>query len=322
MTSIQQPIGSPFSSTSTASDVLTGADLTDRLAVVTGGYSGVGLALVRALAEAGTKVVVPARRLDEARRVVAGIEGVEVGELDLSDLKSVNTFADQFMATGRSIDILVNCAGIMAPPEARVGPGWELQFATNHLGHFALTNRLWPALAANRGARVVSFSSRGHKFSDIQWDDLNFHDDYDKWKAYGQSKTANALFALQLDALGEPHGVRAFSLNPGGIKSNLQRYVSREDQVSLGWIDENGTDLITWKSAEGGAATAAWAISSTQLDGMGGVYLEDCEVAAITDMDAPDAMKSGVNPYATDPGAAARLWALSADLTGVDALTA
>lgn len=182
-----------------------------------------------------------------------------------------------------------------------------------------LANRLWPALTADGGARVAAFSSRGHKFSDVQWGDLGWSHGYDKWKAYGQSKTAESLFALHLDELGESHDVRAFAVNPGGIKSHLQRYIAREDQVALGWIDEDGTDLITWKSAEAGAATAAWAVSSPQLDGMGGVYLEDCEVAEVTDMDSPDAMKSGVNPYAADPDAAARLWTISADLTGVDA---
>jgi NAD(P)-dependent dehydrogenase (short-subunit alcohol dehydrogenase family) len=217
------------------------------------------------------------------------------------------------------IDFLVTAAGIMAAPETRVGPGWEIQFATNHLGHFALTNRLWPALAANGGARVVVFSSRGHKFSDIRWDDLQFSTEYDRWQAYGQSKAANVLFARQLDTYGEPFGVRAFAVNPGGIKTNLQRHVTPEDQVTLGWIDEQGRDLITWKTPEQGAATAAWAATAARLDGMGGVYLEDCEVARVSDPGAPDAMKFGVHPYAIDPDAAARLWRVSADLTGVNA---
>ncbi|MCO5995735.1 oxidoreductase [Actinoallomurus rhizosphaericola] len=315
----QRPIASGFTAGSTATDVLEGIDLNGRLAVVTGGYSGVGLEDVRALTAAGATVVVPARRPDEATKNLAGIDHVEVSELDLADLDSVARFADTFLATGRSIDILINCAGIMATPETRVGPGWELQFATNHLGHFALTNRLWPALSADGGARVAAFSSRGHKFSDIQWDDLELNHGYDKWKAYGQSKTANALFALQLDKLGQASGVRAFSLNPGGIRTNLQRYVAHEDQIQLGWIDEDGNELITWKSAEAGAATAAWAVSSPKLEGMGGVYLEDCEVAEIVDPSAPDAMKHGVHPWAADPEQAGRLWTVSAQLTGVDA---
>ena len=319
MTSDQHPVHSPFDARSTAREVLTGIDLTGRLAVVTGGYSGVGLEAVRALHAAGAAVVVPARRPDEAARQLADLPGVEVAELDLGDLASVEAFADHFLGSGRGIDFLVNCAGIMATPETRLGPGWEAQFATNHLGHFALTNRLWPALSADGGARVAAFSSRGHKFSDIRWDDLDFAHNYDKWLAYGQSKTANALFALQLDAFGESAGVRAFSLHPGGIRTNLQRHVAPEDQIALGWVDADGNDLIAWKSAAAGAATGVWAITSPQLTGLGGVYLEDCEVASVTDVTAPDAMKFGVHPWAVDPASAARLWQISAERTGVDA---
>ncbi|MET8725397.1 oxidoreductase [Streptomyces misionensis] len=317
----QRPIGSGFTAASTASDVLEGVDLSGKLAVVSGGYSGVGIENVRALSAAGATVVVPARRPQQAAQALAGIDRVEVASLDLADLQSVARFADSFLATGRGIDILINCAGIMAAPETRVGPGWELQFATNHLGHFALTNRLWPALVADGGARVAIYSSRGHKFSDIQWDDLDFTGGYDKWKAYGQSKTANALFALHLDRLGRAFGVRAFSLNPGGVRTNLQRYVARADQVQLGWIDEDGNDLIVWKSPQAGAATAAWAVGSAMLEGMGGVYLEDCEIAPLVDPAAPDAMKYGVHPWAVDPEHAARLWTISAQLTEVDAVT-
>lgn len=319
MTSEQRPGGSGFTADSTVGEVLAGVDLTGKLAIVTGGYSGVGIEDVRGLSAAGATVVVPARRVSEAKQALDGVAGVEVDEADLADLDSVQAFADRFLASSRGIDILINCAGVMAPPETRVGSGWELQFAVNHLGHFALTNRLWPALASTGGARVVAISSRGHKFSDIQWDDLGFHRGYDKWKAYGQSKTANVLFALQLDKLSEPNGVRAFSLNPGGIRTNLQRHVSREDQVQLGWIDADGNHLIHWKSAEAGAATAAWAATSGRLDGMGGVYLEDCEVAEIVDPSAPDAMKSGLHPHAADSVSAARLWDVSAELTGVNA---
>jgi NAD(P)-dependent dehydrogenase (short-subunit alcohol dehydrogenase family) len=320
MTSEQRPIGSGHTVDSTVGDVLSGIDLTGRLAVVTGGYSGVGIEDVRGLSAAGATVVVPARRVAEAKKALDGIDRVEVDELDLADLDSVRDFAARFLAGGRGIDILINCAGVMAAPETRVGPGWELQFAVNHLGHFALTNRLWPALTAGGGSRVVAYSSRGHKFSGIRWDDPRFANGYDKWLAYGQSKTANALFALHLDALGESAGVRAFSLHPGGIRTNLQRHVSRDDQVQLGWIDANGTELIHWKSPEAGAATAAWAATSPRLAGMGGVYLEDCEVAEITDPGAPDAMRRGLHPRAADPGSAARLWEISAELTGVDAV--
>ncbi|MEY9856148.1 NAD(P)-dependent dehydrogenase (short-subunit alcohol dehydrogenase family) [Catenulispora sp. GAS73] len=333
MTSTQQPIGSGFGAASTTSEVLAGHDLTGRFAVVTGGGSGLGLEDVRALSAAGANVLVPARRPDEARAALAGA-GIEVGtgaavgagagrvevdQLDLSDLDSVRAFASRFLDSGRGIDYLINCAGVMAPPLTRVGPGWELQFATNHLGHFALTNLLWPALAAGDGARVAAFSSRGHKFSDIRWDDPQFEKEYDRWQAYGQSKTANILFALHLDLLAEPSGVRAFSLNPGGIRTNLQRHVVPEDQLALGWIDGEGNSLITWKSVEAGAATAAWAVTSPALDGMGGVYLEDCEVAPIVDPEDPNSIRTGLNPWGADAKAAARLWDLSAELTGINA---
>jgi NAD(P)-dependent dehydrogenase (short-subunit alcohol dehydrogenase family) len=319
MTSTQKPIGSGFGAASTTTEVVEGLDLSGRFAVVTGGGSGLGLEDVRALSAAGAAVLVPARRPDEARAALAGVERVEVEQLDLSDLDSVRGFAARFLESGRSIDYLINCAGVMAAPLTRVGPGWELQFATNHLGHFALTNLLWPALAEGGGARVAAYSSRGHKFSDIRWDDLHFEGEYDRWQAYGQSKTANILFALHLDKLAEPSGVRAFSLNPGGIRTNLQRYVVPEDQVALGWIDADGNPLIQWKSVEAGAATALWAATAPALDGMGGVYLEDCEVAEITDPEAPDAMRRGLNAWGADAEAAERLWSLSAELTGCDA---
>jgi NAD(P)-dependent dehydrogenase (short-subunit alcohol dehydrogenase family) len=202
----------------------------------------------------------------------------------------------------------------MACPETRIGPGWEAQFATNHLGHFALVNRLWPAVRP--GARIVSVSSRGHHFSDIRWDDLHFTDGtYDKWEAYGQAKTANVLFAVQLDTLARERGVRAFTLHPGGIMTPLQRHLSREEMVERGWIDENGEFLMAFKTPEQGAATQVWAATSPQLDGLGGLYCEDCDIAELTDADAD----SGVRSYALDPAQAARLWALSAELTGVDA---
>ncbi|WP_328492439.1 SDR family NAD(P)-dependent oxidoreductase [Streptomyces sp. NBC_00414] len=318
MTTAQHKIGSGFGPRSSADDVLDGIDLTGKLAIVTGGYSGLGLETTRALTKAGARVVVPARRPAVAEEAVAGIDGVEVDELDLGDLESVRAFAERFLATGRTIDLVIDNAGIMACPETRVGPGWEAQFATNHLGHFALVNRLWPAIAPG-GARVVSVSSTGHHTSDIRWDDPHWNrGDYDKWEAYGQAKTANVLFAVQLDALGKDSGVRAFALHPGGILTPLQRHLPKEEMVERGWIDENGVPLNPegFKTPEQGAATQVWAATSPQLSGMGGVYCEDCDIAE----PAPaDGTRVGVRDYAVDPASAARLWALSAELTGVDA---
>ncbi|MWA02298.1 SDR family NAD(P)-dependent oxidoreductase [Actinomadura sp. LD22] len=321
----QRRIDSGFGFESTARDVLAGVDLSGRLAVVTGGYSGLGLETTRALAEAGARVVVPARRPAVAKEALDGIAGAEVDELDLGDLESVRGFADRFLASGRGIDMIIGNAGVMACPETRVGPGWEAQFATNHLGHYALVNRLWPAVRP--GARVVAVSSQGHHFGRMRWDDPHFTRGYDRWEAYGQAKTANVLFAVHLDALAKD-AVRAFSLHPGSILTPLQRHIPKEDKIAYGWIDEDGNEIAQgFKTPEQGAATAVWAATSPRLAGMGGVYCMDCDVAEPTPAGTPEVRgrkagapaPAGVRPYATDPDEAARLWAYSAELTGVDA---
>jgi NAD(P)-dependent dehydrogenase (short-subunit alcohol dehydrogenase family) len=320
MSTAQHKIGSGFGARTTADDVLQGIDLTGKLALVTGGYSGIGLETTRSLAKAGAHVVVPARRPATAEQALADIPGVELEELDLADLESVRGFAERFLASGRGIDIVIDSAGIMACPETRVGPGWEAQFATNHLGHFALVNRLWPAIAPG-GARVVSVSSRGHHFSGIRWDDIHWRQRYDKWEAYGQAKTANVLFAVQLDKLGRDAGVRAFALHPGGILTPLQRHLPKEEMVERGWIDEDGNVLNPegFKTPPQGAATQVWAATSPQLDGLGGVYLEDCDIAEPA---REGDERAGVRDWAIDPEQAARLWELSAELTGVNAFAA
>ncbi|MFF4957788.1 SDR family NAD(P)-dependent oxidoreductase [Streptomyces sp. NPDC001222] len=317
MSTAQHRIGSGFGARSTTKDVLDGIDLSGKLALVTGGYSGLGLETTRALTEAGARVVVPARRRAAAEAALSGFERVEVDELDLGDLAGVRAFAERFLASGRTLDLVINNAAVMACPETRVGPGWEAQFATNHLGHYALVNHLWPAIEPG-GARVVSVSSAGHHRSPIRWDDPHWEQGYDKWEAYGQAKTANVLFAVHLDRLGRDRGVRAFSLHPGGILTPLQRHLSREEMVERGWIDETGAlvDPDAFKTPEQGAATQVWAATSPRLAGMGGVYCEDCDIAE----PAPaDGGRGGVKAWATDPEQAARLWALSAELTGVDA---
>ncbi|RZU18286.1 SDR family NAD(P)-dependent oxidoreductase [Streptomyces sp. BK239] len=318
MTTPQRKIGSGFGARSTADDVLSGIDLSGSTAIVTGGYSGLGLETTRALAGAGARVVVPARRRAAAQEAVEGIDGVETDDLDLSDLESVRGFAERFLASGREIDIVINNAGIMACPETRVGPGWEAQFAVNHLGHYALINHLWPAIAPG-GARVVAVSSGAHGITGVRWDDVQFERGYDRWQAYGQAKTANVLFAVQLDALGRDSGVRAFALHPGSILTPLQRHLAKADMVDAGWIDENGNPTDpTFKTPEQGAATQVWAATSPQLADMGGVYCEDCDIAEPACEDS----EGGVHAHATDPEQAARLWALSADLTGVDVIAA
>ncbi|RKR20413.1 SDR family NAD(P)-dependent oxidoreductase [Arthrobacter oryzae] len=328
----QRKIGSGFGRDSTAAEVITGIDLSGKTAMVTGGYSGLGLETVRALASAGAAVVVPARRPEHARSVLAAaglapgtrLGDVSVAELDLADQASVKEFATNFLAgaapgTPRALDILINNAAIMASPEQRVGPGWEAQFATNHLGHFALTNLLWPALAAAGEARVVSLSSTGHKLSGIRFEDINFDAGYDKWQAYGQAKTANALFAVRLDELGKDAGVRAFAVHPGGIMTELQRHLPREEMIAAGWMDEHGTPDSRFKTPAQGAATSVWAATAPALKGMGGVYCEDCDIAEPTVPGSPEARIRGVDAHAVDREAAARLWELSAEMTGINA---
>lgn len=289
-----------------------------KLAIVTGGYSGLGLEATRALAGAGAHVIVPARRRATAEKALAGIDRVEIDELDLADLASVRAFAEGFLASGRTAEIVINNAGIMACPETRVGPGWEAQLATNHLGHYALVNLLWPAIAHD-GTRVVAVSSAGHRRSPMRWDDVMFERGYDKWEAYGQAKTANVLFAVQLDALARDAGVHAFALHPGGIRTPLQRHLTTEEMRAAGWIDDEGNLIATWfKTPEQGAATEVWAATSPQLEGMGGVYCEDCDVAEEVP-DDDDQTPGGVRGYAIDPDQAARLWELSAELTGINA---
>ncbi|MFI7361047.1 SDR family NAD(P)-dependent oxidoreductase [Streptomyces sp. NPDC050149] len=317
MTTPQHNVGSGFGARSTTDEVLSGIDLSGSTAIVTGGYSGLGLETTRALAAAGARVVVPARRPAAARKAIEGIDNAETDDLDLSDLDSVRGFAERFLASGRTIDLMINSAGIMACPETRVGPGWEAQFATNHLGHYALINHLWPAIARG-GARVVAVSSGAHGMG-VRWDDLQFERGYDRWQAYGQAKAANVLFAVQLDALGRDAGVRAFAVHPGSILTPLQRHLAKADMVDAGWIDEHGNPTDpTFKTPAQGAATQVWAAVSPQLTGKGGVYCEDCDVAE----PARDGAEGGVHPHATDPEQAARLWALSAGLTGVDAFAA
>jgi NAD(P)-dependent dehydrogenase (short-subunit alcohol dehydrogenase family) len=317
-TTAQHKIGTGFGATSTAAEVLAGIDLTGKLALVTGGYSGIGIETTRALVDAGARVIVPARRRAAAEQALAGIDNVEIDELDLGDLDSVRAFAERFVAGGRRLDLVINNAGVMACPETRVGDGWEAQFATNHLGHFALVNRIWPAIA--EGARVVALSSRGHFFSPVRWDDLQFERGYDKWQAYGQAKTANVLFAVKLNELGAAKNVHTFAVHPGGIWTPLQRHLSKEEMVQRGWIDEAGNQLVRFKTPEQGAATSLFAATSPQLDGMGGVYLEDCDLADAVPADAdPATTWAGVKAYALDPEQADRLWTLSADMTGVNA---
>lgn len=311
----QVPMGSSFVPKTAAADVLKGISLSGKNIIVTGGYSGIGLETVRALAGAGARVTVPARRADVAAEALAPVAGeIEIAAMDLGDLASVRRFADHYLETGRALNVLINNAGIMATPLARVGKGWESQFGTNHLGHMALAMKLAPALQAAEGARVVALSSTGHVRSDVIWDDPHYNTHpYDKWEAYGQAKSANALFALGVDLLGREVGVRAFSVHPGGIFTPLQRHLSDEEMAALGWKNPDGTIPAAvqamFKTPEQGASTTVWAATSPKLSGKGGVYCEDCDIAPM----ATEASQrwEHARPWIASDDKARRLWDMS-----------
>ena len=311
----QKPIYSGFGAKSEPSEILEGVDLSGKVAVVTGGYSGIGLETVRGLVDCGARVIVPARRVETAQDILAGlVHPKDVRYLDLADIASVNTFVDDVLAMDLGIDILINNAGIMACPETRTDKGWELQFAANHVGHFVLTTGLIPALKQSSSARVVTLSSAAHKFSGVRWSDIHAEEAYDKWIAYGQSKTAACLFAVEFDAQMKRDGIRSFSVHPGGILTPLQRHLGLEEMVSFGWVGEDGKpterSARIMKTPSQGASTTLWAATSKQLDGYGGVYCEDCDVAAVHE-DGPQGRYRGVMPWAVDTDEASKLWGVT-----------
>ncbi|MCU1655812.1 MAG: family NAD(P)-dependent oxidoreductase [Pseudonocardiales bacterium] len=302
-------ITTPFTAQSTAAEVAAGIDLTGRRAVVTGGASGIGIETARALASAGAEVTLAVRNLEAGTRTADDITAttgngrVRVESLDLADQASVAGFV---AAWSGPLHILVNNAGVMASPEMRTPEGWELQFATNHLGHFALATGLHRALAAAEGARIVSVSSSAHLRSPVVFDDIHFRErPYEPWAAYGQSKTANVLFAVAATKRWASDGITANALMPGGIRTNLQRYITDEElerlRAQMGGVD------IRWKTPEQGAATSVLVATSPLLDGVGGRYFEDCNEAELNQ----PGTRHGVAAYALDPEAADRLWQVS-----------
>lgn len=316
----QVPVNSGFTSRSTAIQVLEGIDLSGKTAVVTGGYSGIGLEVVRAIVKHGARVIVPVRTPQKAAASLSGLEGdVSTHAMNLAEIASVRDFASHVARYTPRLDILINNAGIMACPEARVGPGWEAQFGINHMGHFALTSALLPLLRDAPAARVISLSSTGHKISGILWDDIQFQAiPYDKWIAYGQAKTANALFANALSRRLKSSGGLAFAVHPGGVFTPLQRHLAKEEMIALGWLgaDGNPSELARqgFKTPGQGAATTVWAATSARLAGKQGVYCEDCDIATPTDPNSPNARFRGVDAHACDDAAAERLWEISEKL--------
>ncbi|MGX4652919.1 SDR family NAD(P)-dependent oxidoreductase [Micromonospora sp. SCSIO 07396] len=303
------PVHTPFDARTTALEVVRDVDLTGRRAVVTGGASGIGVETARALAAAGADVTLAVRDLDAGQRAArditasTGNDRLLVAPLDLADQASVAAFVASWDGP---LHMLVNNAGIMASPERRTPEGWELQFATNHLGHFALAAGLHRALAAAEGARIVSVSSAGHLRSPVVFDDIHFRQrPYDPWEAYGQSKTANVLFAVEATRRWADDGIVSNALMPGAIRTNLQRYVSAEELERM--RAASGGGAASWKTVEQGAATSVLVATSPLLDGIGGRYFEDCQQAA----PHQPGTRTGVAAYALDPAAAERLWTVS-----------
>ncbi|EKS70278.1 MULTISPECIES: SDR family NAD(P)-dependent oxidoreductase [unclassified Caballeronia] len=292
----QVPLQSGFGEATTAREVVAGLDLAGKTAIVTGGSSGLGFEIGSTLASAGANVVVPARNTANAERALLGIKNVSVAALDLLNPSSIQSFARSFLSKGSSLAWLINNAGVMAAPLHRDNRGVEQQFSANHLGHFQLSQLLMPALRKAEGARVISVSSRAHQLCGVDLEDLHFsRRSYDKWTAYAQSKTANVLFALHLDQIAKQEGIRAFSLHPGSIFTPLARHMTIDDYRLMGAVKEDGTLKTAedpgFKTVEQGAATTLWCAVSSQLDGLGGLYCEDCDVASLA---AEDGIGPGV----------------------------
>jgi len=317
---------SDFGPDTTTDEVLDGVDLTGRTVLVTGASSGLGLETTRSLAAHGASVVLAVRDKEKGERAIATVReqapgaDLELRLVDLGSLVSIRAFADGMLTDHDHLDVLIANAGVMACPLGHTTDGFELQFGTNHLGHFLLVELLAPLLVAGAPSRLVVLSSAGHKLADVDLDDPHWeHSPYDKWLAYGRAKTANVLFASEFDRRYSNQGVRAFAVHPGTIVTDLGRHLTPDDIARFQGRDSDADStrssrprgMRRWKSVEAGAATTVWAATSPALDGLGGRYLEDCGVAA------PDddlAAERGHRSYATDPERATALWSLSEQL--------
>ncbi|MDQ0775039.1 NAD(P)-dependent dehydrogenase (short-subunit alcohol dehydrogenase family) [Streptomyces aurantiacus] len=319
----QHPLGSGFTAASTADEVIAGVDLRGKNAIVTGGHAGIGLEVTRALTAAGASVTTASRNPDRAKELLAGIENADTDRLDLLDPASIDAFAARWLDSGRPLHLLINSAGVPAPRERTVDArGYEVQFATNHLGHFQLTSGLLPALRAAHGARVVNVTSGAQRLSAIRWDDPHFTAGYDHTLAYAQSKTANVLFAVELDRRWAPDGIRGYATHPGiVVGTSLNGAGGQEELRAMGLIDESGRPIIDpaheKKTPQQGAATIVFAATSPLLADIGGIYLRNSDISELDDDPSPfdpQNPNSAVASHSIDPDSAQRLWDLSEEL--------
>ena len=311
--SIQQtPIKTGIGPKPEATEVMANIDLSGKTALVTGGYSGIGVETVRALTGAGAKVFVPSRDVDRAVKTLEGIiPADQIGFMDLADLPSVKTFGESFADHHLELDLAIFNAGVMACPLGRTQQGLEWQLGVNHVGHFVLMQTLLPSLRNASGARLITLSSIAHRMSPVRFDDMNYQQrDYDKWQSYGQAKSAQSLMAVELDRRESDNGIRAFSVHPGGIFTPLQRHLGNAEMAEFGWTDADGNPSAIaeklFKSTTQGCATSLWAATAASLDNMGGVYCEDCNVSRVVPDDSADF--TGVRQWAVDSEIAQRLW--------------
>lgn len=317
---LQKPIGSSFSKKSTSKEVIKGIDLTGKIAIVTGGNTGIGLETVKTLASAGATVIVPARDIEKAKKNLQGISNVEIEEMDLMNHNSIDAFAEKFLFSNRPLHLLINNAGIMWVPLRRDNRGNETQLVVNYLAQFQLTAKLWTALKNANGARVVNVSSQGHQFAPFNFEDPNFeYREYETLQAYGQSKTAVNLFSVELDNRGKDYGIRTYSLHPGSIAgTELAREAPLELFIQMGFCDQKGNMLpevvASLKTIPQGASTTIWCATSPQLDNIGGLFCEDNDIAELS---LGQEVSNGVKSYSLDETNAKKLWQLSEKLTGI-----
>jgi NAD(P)-dependent dehydrogenase (short-subunit alcohol dehydrogenase family) len=308
----QTPIDTGIGRKPEATEVMENIDLSGKTAVVTGGYSGIGIETVRALTNAGATVLVPSRDVDRAIKTLDGIiPAKHIGFMDLSDLPTVARYGEDLSSAYPVIDLAIFNAGVMACPLGRTQQGLEWQLGVNHVGHFALLEQIINPLRAANGARLITLSSIAHRMGAVDFSDMNYDErPYDKWQAYGQAKSAQSLMAVELDRREQGNGLRSFAVHPGGIFTPLQRHLGNAEMAEFGWTDSDGNPSAVaaklFKSPKQGCATSLWAATAASLNGMGGVYCEDCNISRMVSDNSNDF--TGVRQWAVDSDIAKELW--------------